>query len=86
LFEFARPNTVVLTTPNREYNAKFETLPADKFRHPDHRFEWTRTEFQTWANNTAEKFGYQVSFASIGEIDAELGSPTQMAVFNQYEH
>lgn len=81
LFEFARPKTVVLTTPNREYNVKFENLPADKFRHADHRFEWTRAEFQTWANNTAEKFNYKVGFASIGEVDAELGSPTQMAVF-----
>jgi hypothetical protein len=39
LFEFARPRTVVLTTPNREYNVKWETLPARKFRHCDHRFE-----------------------------------------------
>ena len=46
LFEFARPGTVVLTTPNREFNVTWETLPAGKFRHPDHRFEWTRQEFQ----------------------------------------
>ena len=49
LFEFARPRTVVLTTPNREYNVTWETLPAGQFRHPDHRFEWTRQEFQDWA-------------------------------------
>ena len=48
LFEFARPGTVVLTTPNREFNVTWETLPAGKFRHPDHRFEWTRREFQDW--------------------------------------
>lgn len=81
LFEFARPATVVLTTPNREYNVKFESLPEGKFRHADHRFEWTRTEFQTWANAVAEKFGYQVSFAPIGDADAELGAPTQMGLF-----
>ena len=52
LFEFARPRTVVLTTPNREYNVTWETLPAGQFRHPDHRFEWTRQEFQDWANGS----------------------------------
>jgi len=45
LFECARPATIVVTTPNREYNLKWETLPAGKFRHRDHRFEWTRAEF-----------------------------------------
>ena len=49
LFEFARPQTVVVTTPNVEYNVKFETLPAGKMRHKDHRFEWSRAEFQAWA-------------------------------------
>ena len=52
LFEFARPRTVVLTTPNREYNVTWETLPAGQFRHPDHRFEWTRQEFQDWATGS----------------------------------
>src|ERR1700722_6417226 len=58
LFEFAKPRTVVLTTPNREYNVTWETLPAGKFRHPDHRFEWTRREFQEWAQAVAGRFGY----------------------------
>ena len=80
LFEFARPKTVIVTTPNSEYNAKFDNLPAGKFRHADHRFEWTRIEFQNWANNVANKFGYSVNFGSIGEIDENLGSPTQIAV------
>ncbi|HEX8431009.1 MAG TPA: 3' terminal RNA ribose 2'-O-methyltransferase Hen1, partial [Longimicrobium sp.] len=40
VFEFARPGTVVLTTPNRDYNAVWATLPAGDFRHGDHRFEW----------------------------------------------
>ncbi len=81
LFEFARPKTVVVTTPNSEYNAKFENLPAGKFRHADHRFEWTRIEFQNWANKVSEKFAYSVNFESVGEVDEHLGSPTQMAVF-----
>ncbi|MCD0389262.1 hypothetical protein, partial [Acinetobacter baumannii] len=46
VFEFSRPSTVVLTTPNREYNVMWETLPAGAVRHADHRFEWDRQEFQ----------------------------------------
>ena len=46
VFEFARPGLVVVTTPNREYNAKFEGMQPGQLRHPDHRFEWTRAEFQ----------------------------------------
>ncbi|MBD2354247.1 3' terminal RNA ribose 2'-O-methyltransferase Hen1 [Tolypothrix sp. FACHB-123] len=82
LFEFARPKTIVLTTPNIEYNVKFTNLPAGKLRHKDHRFEWTRLEFQTWGNNAAEKFGYTVQFQNVGVEDIDVGSPTQMAVFS----
>ena len=56
LFEFARPKTVVLTTPNREYNVTWETLPAGQLRHGDHRFEWTRAEFHQWASSTTTPF------------------------------
>jgi len=72
---------VVVTTPNREYNAKFENLPAGRLRHRDHRFEWTRAEFQDWAEQAAGAYGYEVTFEGIGELDAELGTPTQMGVF-----
>lgn len=81
LFEFARPRTIVVTTPNVEYNVKFETLPAGKLRHKDHRFEWTRKEFQTWADAQAQRFGYSVRLLPIGTEDAEVGSPTQMGIF-----
>lgn len=83
LFEFARPQVVVLTTPNAEYNVKFETLPAGQFRHRDHRFEWTRTEFESWANGIAEKFGYKVTFKPVGDLDAVVGPPSQMGIFQQ---
>ena len=82
LFEAARPKTVVVTTPNAEYNVKFETLPAGKFRHKDHRFEWTRKEFADWAARVAERFGYGVRFLPVGEEDAQVGPPTQMGVFS----
>jgi len=81
LFEFARPQTIVVTTPNVEYNVKFETLPAGKMRHKDHRFEWTRAEFQSWANTIATRFGYSVRFSPIGPEDQTVGSPTQMGIF-----
>ncbi len=81
LFEFAQPKVVVVTTPNVEYNVKFENLPAGKLRHQDHRFEWTRLEFQNWANGVGERFGYVVRFQGIGEVDEGVGSATQMGVF-----
>jgi len=83
LFEFAKPGAVVMTTPNVEYNVKFETLPAGKLRHKDHRFEWTRDEFQVWATGAAERFGYSVRFAPVGPEDETVGAPTQMAVFTR---
>jgi 3' terminal RNA ribose 2'-O-methyltransferase Hen1 len=81
LFAEARPGTVLLTTPNREYNALFEGLPEGRMRHKDHRFEWSRAEFEAWARGVADRHGYSVTFAGIGAADPELGAPTQMAVF-----
>jgi 3' terminal RNA ribose 2'-O-methyltransferase Hen1 len=112
VFEFARPRTVVLTTPNREYNVMWPNfaegsttdlrggsrdLPravpmpvqgavpptAPPLRHKDHRFEWTRAEFQAWASGVAKRFGYAVRFLPVGPEDMKLGPPTQMAVFEQ---
>jgi 3' terminal RNA ribose 2'-O-methyltransferase Hen1 len=85
LFEFAKPMAIIVTTPNSEFNAKFLTLPTGQFRHPDHRFEWTRAEFDAWANRICESHGYTVQFHPIGEVDAELGAPTQMALFEQVQ-
>jgi 3' terminal RNA ribose 2'-O-methyltransferase Hen1 len=83
LFEFSRPKTVVLTTPNQEYNVTWETLPAGRFRHPDHRFEWTRQEFHGWGLRIAEQHGYKVRFLPVGPENEKLGSPTQMGVFER---
>ncbi|RAL21311.1 3' terminal RNA ribose 2'-O-methyltransferase Hen1 [Thermoflavimicrobium daqui] len=81
LFGHARHNIVILTTPNVEYNVRFESLASGQFRHKDHRFEWTRAEFQAWAKQVANRFEYEVKWASVGPIDEEVGSPTQMAIF-----
>lgn len=82
VFEFARPKTVVVTTPNREYNAHYN-MAEDKLRHRDHRFEWTRQEFTTWVNAVAEKFGYTANIEGVGEEDPNWGAASQMAVFRR---
>lgn len=83
VFGAARPKTVVVTTPNAEYNALFPNLAAGAFRHPDHRFEWTRAEFRAWAEDVASAHGYAVAYDDIGKRDDALGAPTQMAVFTR---
>ncbi|MBI5487047.1 MAG: 3' terminal RNA ribose 2'-O-methyltransferase Hen1 [Deltaproteobacteria bacterium] len=81
VFECARPRSVVLTTPNVEYNARLAGLPSGRLRHRDHRFEWTRAEFTAWATRVAATHGYQVRFQPVGPEDPEVGAPTQMGVF-----
>jgi 3' terminal RNA ribose 2'-O-methyltransferase Hen1 len=83
VFHFARPGTVVVTTPNVEFNVNYPTLAAGRFRHDDHRFEWTRHEFNAWANRVARDYGYAVRFLPIGSEDPAVGPPTQMAVFTR---
>ncbi len=85
VFEFARPRTVIATTPNIEYNALFPDHPAGRLRHRDHRFEWTRAEFRAWAEAQAERFDYAVRFVPVGPDDREVGPPTQMAVWERRE-
>ena len=82
VFEFARPGTVVITTPNAEYNVRWAALPAGAFRHPDHRFEWRRAELEAWAEKVGKRYGYAVRFAPVGPAHPELGAPTQMAIFS----
>lgn len=81
LFEFAKPGTVVLTTPNVEYNVKFESMAAGHFRHKDHRFEWSRAEFVAWCELMANRFDYSVRFLPVGPEDPVVGAPTQMGIF-----
>ncbi len=83
VFEHAKPLHAIVTTPNAEYNALFPNLPAGKFRHPDHRFEWTRAEFEAWADSVAERFGYTVTFEAVGTVHETLGAATQAAIFTK---
>ena len=79
VFGHARPRHVVVTTPNAEYNARYE-IPEGQFRHPDHRFEFTRGQFRQWAERVAGEYGYRAETRPAGPSDPELGSPTQLAL------
>lgn len=83
VFASAAPGSVVVTTPNAEYNALYPDLPAGTFRHDDHRFEWTRDEFRAWAERVAGRHSYAVEFRPVGDADADLGAPTQLALFRK---
>jgi len=83
VFGVARPKCVIVTTPNAEYNALFPALAAGSFRHPDHRFEWSRSEFRGWAASVADLYGYRVEHGGIGEPHPELGPVTQIGVFRR---
>ena len=81
VFAYARPGTVVLTTPNRDWNATVPALADGRLRHRDHRFEWTRAEFAAWTERIGAEHGYAVVRHGVGDPHPELGAPTQMAVF-----
>ena len=83
VFGCARPGAVIVTTPNVEYNARFPDHRPGRFRHRDHRFEWTRAEFGDWCDQIAARYGYAADRRGVGEPDAEFGAPTQMAVFSR---
>jgi len=85
LFQCAQPPVVVITTPNAEFNVLFPTLEKGRLRHQDHRFEWTRQEFQDWAESVCKQFGYRVDFQGIGFDAPEVGTPSQMGVFVKRE-
>lgn len=83
IFEFAAPRTVIITTPNIEYNANYEHMKENSLRHGDHRFEWTRAEFIQWTEHICGKFGYSCEISGIGDTDEKFGTPTQMGVFTK---
>jgi SAM-dependent methyltransferase len=83
VFGFARPGTVLVTTPNAEHNVRYPGLSDGGLRHPDHRFEWTRAEFAGWASTVAGRYGYRVRLAAVGADDPDVGAPTQLAVFTR---
>ena len=83
LFDESKPNAVIVTTPNREYNVHFENLRTEQLRQADHRFEWSRAEFLAWTEEVCQEYGYVVEVSAIGDEDPSTGAPTQMAVFRR---
>jgi len=83
VFADAAPATVIVTTPNHDYNVNYEGITANHFRHSDHRFEWNRVQFRAWADSVAARHGYSVRYEDIGEQDKNQNTPTQMAVFRK---
>jgi 3' terminal RNA ribose 2'-O-methyltransferase Hen1 len=81
VFECARPSHIIVTTPNIEYNVLFEGMKPGQLRHRDHRFEWTRAEFETWAHKVAKTHNYQVTFEPLGAEHPDHGAPSQLAHF-----
>ncbi|MFY1597485.1 3' terminal RNA ribose 2'-O-methyltransferase Hen1 [Micromonospora sp. WMMD737] len=86
VFGHANPATVVVTTPNAEYNVRYEGLPAGRFRHADHRFEWTRAEFAAWVDRVSTTYGYTAAISGVGDDDPEVGAPTQLVVLTRKEN
>jgi 3' terminal RNA ribose 2'-O-methyltransferase Hen1 len=83
VFAHARPRRVVLTTPNREYNVHWEAVGAERLRHTDHRFEWTRAECQAWAERVAATYGYRATRQDLGPADPNIGAPSQLVIFDR---
>lgn len=83
VYGHARPRTVIVTTPNVEYNVRYAGLANEHLRHDDHRFEWTRAQFAAWAARVADTYGYDVSIRPVGDEDPDVGAPTQLAFFRK---
>ncbi|CAN6181343.1 unnamed protein product [Urochloa humidicola] len=90
------PTVLIVSTPNYEYNPILQrsSMPnkdddADentgpcKFRNHDHKFEWTRAQFQCWATDLAVKHNYSVEFCGVGGSGEEPGYASQIAVFRR---
>lgn len=82
LFYRMRPQTIVITTPNSEFNPLLG-VPAHRMRHPDHRFEWNRAQFRRWCTRASKTAGYEADFHDIAGQHPTLGGASQMAVFRR---
>ncbi|KAI3412314.1 uncharacterized protein J3R85_017499 [Psidium guajava] len=94
-----RPSVLIVSTPNYEYNVilqksdlpNHEEAPDGKgqsescrFRNHDHKFEWTREQFGSWARNLASRHNYSVEFSGVGgSADHEPGFASQIALFKR---
>jgi len=61
VFGMLQPSVAIFTTPNKDYNIVLRRIFGrltyqDKFRHWDHKFEWTREEFRNWCTQVEEQY------------------------------
>ncbi|XP_032380889.1 small RNA 2'-O-methyltransferase isoform X2 [Etheostoma spectabile] len=87
VFGYMTPVAVIVSTPNFEFNHLFHQ-PAG-FRHSDHKFEWTRAEFKSWALKVCLEYGYAVEFTGVGQAppgqQERVGFCSQIGVFRRLE-
>lgn len=83
VFLHAHPARVIVTTPNRDYNVHWEAVGEQRLRHRDHRFEWTRSECQEWAERVSQTYGYRAVWQGIGPEEPNIGAPSQMIIFDR---
>uniref|UniRef100_A0A3Q3A7R7 Small RNA 2'-O-methyltransferase n=1 Tax=Kryptolebias marmoratus TaxID=37003 RepID=A0A3Q3A7R7_KRYMA len=83
VFGYMTPVSVIISTPNSEFNVLLPGLSG--FRHSDHKFEWNRAEFQSWALKVCSDYGYEVEFTGVGEAPQgqqdSVGFCSQIGVF-----
>ncbi|XP_068655378.1 small RNA 2'-O-methyltransferase [Aristolochia californica] len=94
------PEILLVSTPNYEYNSILQKTVLSsrgeedpdvstqsqpfKFRNHDHKFEWTREQFNSWALDLASRHNYSVEFSGVGgSADVEPGFASQIAVFQR---
>ncbi|XP_054420733.1 small RNA 2'-O-methyltransferase [Pteronotus mesoamericanus] len=83
VFGYLSPAMVVISTPNSDFNPLF---PVVTLRDADHKFEWNREQFQTWALGVASSYNYSVEFTGVGEPPegaGNVGYCTQIGVFRK---
>ncbi len=80
VFGTMRPATIIVTTPNADYNPLLGMNPGT-LRHPDHRFEWGRPKFRRWAQGVAARNGYRVTCSDLAGQHPIHGGASQMSIF-----
>jgi len=81
VFRAMGPPWVIVSTPNAEFNPLLG-VPPHRYRHADHRFEWSRAEFRRWCRRVSGEHGYDATIRDVGGAHPNLGGASQMAIFH----
>jgi hypothetical protein len=90
------PKLLIVSTPNYEFNTILQRSTPEtqeennsepqlpKFRNHDHKFEWTREQFNQWASKLGKRHNYSVEFSGVGGSgEVEPGFASQIAIFRR---